>query len=180
MKKVIFAFLLVIAFSCRNSLREAQHMHKASFSQEEKTLLKVARKIIKNAYFGTLITLDKKGHPRARVMEPFEPDENFEIWLATQPKSRKVIQIKNNATATLHYFDKMNMGYVSLMGNAYLVNDNAVKHEKWKKGWERFYKNRDEDYMLIRFVPETLELISIPDGFTGDSITWKPHSVSFR
>lgn len=113
-------------------------------------------------------------------MEPFAPAEEFIIWLATNPKSRKVNQIKTNSKTTLHYFDKANLGYVSLMGDAYLVNDKAIKEAKWKDGWENFYPNKDKDYLLIKFVPQTLELISIPNEFTGDSVTWMPHKVTLR
>lgn len=179
MKKFAFFIILLLIISCEQQVA-TNSAPRNDFSKEEKVVMKIAREIIKQCYYGTLITIDKTGQPRARIMEPFEPDEDFEIWLATNPKSRKVTQIKNNSAATIHYFDKMNMGYVSLMGDAFLVNDSTIKKKKWKEGWERFYKNREKDYMLIRFVPRTLELISIPNGFTGDSISWKPHLVRLR
>ena len=97
--------------------------------------------------------------------------------MATNPKSRKVTQLKNNTTATMHYFDKNKLAYVSLMGNAYIVTDEVVKNEKWKDGWEKFYPNKNEDFLLIKFIPKSIELISISDGFTGDKTTWKPHQV---
>jgi len=78
----------------------------------------------------------------------------------------------------LHYFDPSQMAYVSLMGKAYIVNDETIKKTKWKKDWENFYKNQTTDYMLIRFV--TLEFIGIVKGFTGDKETWAPHKVILR
>lgn len=179
MKNLVFLIVLLFTVGCKQKVA-INPSPRTDFSQEEKAIMKAARDIIKQCYFGTLITLDETGQPRARIMEPFEPNEHFEIWLATNPKSRKVTQIKYNPAATMYYFDKMNMGYVSLMGSAYLVNDNAIKNEKWKDGWERFYKNREKDYLLIHFIPKTLELISIPNGFTGDSINWKPHLVKLQ
>jgi len=77
----------------------------------------------------------------------------------------------------LHYFDKNKLAYVSLMGNAFLVNDDKIKQKIWKEGWERFYPNRKTDYLLIKFIPKTIELISITDNYTGDKTTWKPHQV---
>jgi len=44
----------------------------------------------------------------------------------------------------------------------------------------RMFKNQTTDYMLIRFVPETLEFIGIVKGFTGDKETWAPHKVVLR
>ena len=148
-------------------------------SVQEQKILQSARKIIDSAYFGTFITQDKNGDAKARIMEPFAPDKDFTIYLATNPKSRKVQEIKQNPEATLHYFDRKNIGYVSLYGKASIVSDDSIKKALWKKGWERFYKNRDKDYMLIEFKPRYLELISIPDGYTGDDKTWMPARVDF-
>ena len=175
MKKLL---LLIFLFSCSGI--ESDKQFRDNFTLEEQKIINQSKEIIKNTYFGTFITIDKSGQPRARVMEPFAPTEDFIIWLATNPKSRKVNQIKNNPKATMHYFDKSNLGYVSLMGNATLVNDDAIKATKFKDGWDKFYPNQKEDYLLIKFVPETLELISIPNGFTGDEVDWKPHGVVLR
>ena len=179
MKYFLFILLFFSLLSCTINEPIPTEI-RDDFTQEEQEIIRLSKKIIKEAYFSTLITVDKNGQPRARVMEPFEPDKNFIIWLATNPKSRKVKQLKNNSRATLHYFDKNNLGYVSLMGNAFLINDQVIKSQKFKDGWDKFYKNQKEDYLLIKFIPKTLELISIPNEFTGDSLTWKPHKVQLR
>lgn len=179
MKKVVFIFLISFFFSC-DDVTVVSEKIRTDFTQEEQKIITTSKEIIKSAYFATVITIDKKGQPRARVMEPFEPTENFIIWLATNPRSRKVAQLKANSKMTVHYFDKANLGYVSLMGTAFLVDDEAIKAQKFKDGWDKFYKNQKEDYLLIKFVPNTLELISIPNNFTGDEVTWKPHRVELR
>lgn len=178
--KYLSIFLIILVLNSCDSKSETTKTFSTDFSQQEKDILKASQKIIKDCYFGTLISIDKSGQPRARVMEPFAPEYDFTIWMATNPKSRKVSQIENNSKVTMHYFDKNNMGYVSLMGNAFIINDNAIKKEKWKKGWEQFYQNQEEAYLLLKFVPETLELISIPTGFTGDKNTWQTHKVMLR
>jgi general stress protein 26 len=111
-------------------------------------------------------------------MEPFLPDNKFIIYLATNPLSRKVKEIKNNHRATLHYFDKNSVGYVSLMGKITIETNDSIKKSLWKAGWERFYKNQDDDYMLLKFTPDYLEVISITEGLTGDKKTWKPSRVN--
>ena len=150
---------------------------RSNFTTEEIAIIETSNEIIDSAYYCTLISIDKNGQPRARVMEPFKPDDNYEIWLATNPKSRKVQQIKNNSKSTVNYFNKDELSYVSLMGNAFIVNDEAIKSQKWKEGWEQHYKNKKEAYILIRFVPESLELVSYKKGYTGDKITWAPDLV---
>ncbi|MDX5584901.1 MAG: pyridoxamine 5'-phosphate oxidase family protein [Aureibaculum sp.] len=153
---------------------------RSDFTEEEIGLIETSNEIIESSYYCTLVTIDKEGQPKVRVMEPFKPDDNYEIWLATNPKSRKVQQIKNNSKSTVNYFNKTELSYVSLMGNAFIVNDETIKSQKWKEGWEQHYKNKKEDYLLIRFVPESLELVSYTKGYTGDKITWAPDQVQLR
>ena len=179
MKRISFFIFIALVFSCKNQPKQTTS-YRIDFTQEEQKILTTSRKIIEDCYYGSLVTIDQKGQPRARVMEPFAPENDFTIWLATNPKSRKVNQIKNNPNATLHYFDKTQMSYVSLMGKAVLVNDSKIKSQKWKKGWGKFYKNKEEAYLLIKFVPETIELISFPNGYNGDEDTWQPHQVKLR
>lgn len=179
MKSLILLFVVFVflGYSCQNT--QSQVAVK-DFTHRDSLVMQSARKIISNCYFGTLITIDAKGQPKARAMEPFEPDDNFVIWMATNPRSRKVKEIKRNPKATMHYFSKQLMAYVSLMGTATLVNDKESKQKYWKEGWERFYPDREKDYILIRFVPDVLELIDIPAGLTGDKNTWKPEQVVLR
>ena len=179
MKYISIIIILTLLFSCKNQPKQATN-YRTDFNKEEQKILATSRKIIEDCYYGTMITIDQKGQPRARVMEPFEPENDFTIWLATNPKSRKIKQLENNNNVTLHYFDKVQMGYVSLMGKAIIINDQAIKNKKWKKGWGKFYKNKEEAYLLIKFIPETIELISFPNKYNGDADTWQPHKVQLR
>jgi len=177
MKNFFYLLSFIFLFSCQSKTDKVS-TYKTNFTQEEKDILKTVDSVIKSAYYATLITLDKDNQPRARIVEPFSPKENYIIWIGTNPKSRKVQQLKNNSKTTLHYFDKNKLAYVSLMGNAFLINDDKTKQQIWKEGWERFYLNRKTDYLLIKFIPKTIELISITDNYTGDKTTWKPHQVN--
>ncbi len=173
--KIPLLFIVLLFTSCSNDKKDV--VFRTNYSDNEQKIMHEADSIIKSAYFTTLITLDNKNQPRARVVEPFSPEKNYIIWMATNPNSRKVKQLQNNPTATLHYFNKSKLAYVSLMGKAYLVNDDSIKKVKWKNGWEKFYPDKKKDYLLIKFIPKTMELISITDGFIGDKKTWKPHQV---
>ncbi len=168
----------MILVSCNP--KNQKKIYRKNFTKEEQHILKASKDIIKSAYFTSLITLDKNLQPRARIVEPFLPKNDFVIWMATNPKSRKVVQIKQNSKVTLHYFDKKKLAYVSLMGNAFLVNDDNKKQEIWKEGWDKFYPNKKADYLLIKFIPNILEMISITDNFTGNKKTWMPHRVVLR
>lgn len=112
-------------------------------------------------------------------MDPFKPDKDFVVWLATNPNSRKVKEIKKNETVTLYYQDGEN-GYVSLYGKATLVNDQFEKDKHWKDDWSAYYPNRKEAYLLIKIVPTKLEVISYKRGINGDAKTWQPASFVFQ
>ncbi len=172
-------FFTLLSLSCTNNPQTISP-YRNDFTSGESKVLAVARATVNDAYFGSLISIDATGQPRARIMEPFAPEKDFSIWMATNPKSRKVRQIQHNPKVTMHFFDKQKLAYVSLMGKAFLVNDPEIKATKWKEGWEKFYKNKEDAYLLIHFVPEYLELINIAESYTGDSLTWKPHRVVLR
>lgn len=142
--------------------------------------LNAAREIMLASGKCALITLDKKGIPQVRTMDPFEPEGDFTVWLATNPKSRKVLQIKRKATVTLYYADKADGGYVAFHGTAMLVDDQTEKDKRWKEAWSAFYTNRSDQYVLIKVTPRYLEVINYKWGISGDSKTWQPVRVDFN
>lgn len=142
-------------------------------------LTSVAREIISRAEHCVFITVDQNKQPQARTMDPFEPEADFTIWLATNPNSRKVNQIRKNSNVTLYYCDGDN-GYVSLYGKAELVNNQQEKEKRWKTEWESFYPNRTDAYLLIRVIPSRMEIISYKNNITGNPKTWQPEIVHFR
>ena len=181
MKRIHYIIILLFSisiFSCHKTLKKEKW--RENFSQKEQKVLDVAKGIISRAYFGTLITMNKQGEAKARLMEPFAPEKHFVIYLATNPKSRKVREITQNNQATLHYVDAPRTGYVSLYGKIYIENNDSVKQSHWKKGWEQFYPNKTDAYMLLKFVPNYLEVISIRDSLNGDATDWKPSRVYLK
>ena len=113
-------------------------------------------------------------------MDAFAPDEQMIVWLATNPRSRKVAEIRRNPHVTLYYFDRESQAYVSINGVARLVNDASEKARHWKDEWKAFYPNRDKDYLLIRVSPVKLEVVNTKTGIVGDARKWRPPSVTFK
>ncbi len=138
-------------------------------------IFKAATDIIHRVPYCALITLDEKGQPQARTMEPFPPEENFVIWFGTNRNSRKVREIKNDPRVTVYYQDGSGNGYVVITGIALLVDDPEQKEKHWNEHWARFYPDRS-DYLLIKVIPKTLEMVSYQHDLTGDKVTWRaPH-----
>lgn len=143
-------------------------------------LIAAAREIMTAAGYCALITLDSSGRPQARTLDPFPPDEDMVVWLGTNPRSRKVAEIRRNPRVSLYYFDREAQAYVTISGTARLVNDPKEKAKRWKDEWKDFYPDRARDYLLIAVRPEKLEVVSVKKGIVGDPNTWTPPSVSFR
>lgn len=170
--------LLILLFSTIFFQAFCQEASPADTTQQ--FLLNAAREIIKSAGKVALITQDETGTPQIRTMDPFEPEADFTVWLATHPNTRKVQQIKNNPSVTLYYPDKKDKGYVVIQGKAELVNDQKEKDIRWKNEWKNFYANRTDAYLLIKVTPHYLELINYNRGIAGDPKTWQPARVEFK
>lgn len=143
-------------------------------------LIDVAKEIMINAGTCALITLDTNGRPRVRTMDPFPPKEDLVVWFGTNSNSRKVEQIKNNSRVTLYYLDHDSTGYVMIHGVAQLVNDDEKKKKYWKKEWEAFYPNKNDNYLLIKVSPDWMEIVSETRGIVGDEKTWEPQKIIFN
>ena len=88
-----------------------------------------------------LITLDEEGRPRVRAMDAFPPENDFTVWFGTNPKSRKVNQIKNDPRVTLYYLENDGSGYVMIYGKAQLVDELRKKKNIGKLNGRLFTPN---------------------------------------
>jgi general stress protein 26 len=142
--------------------------------------LMVARDLQARIRYCTLVTLDEKGAPDARVMDAFPMEADGSLWMATKAGSRKVAQIRREPRVTLLWFEAGSQSYVTLAGTAVLVDDPAEKAKRWKDAWAKFYDDgpRGADYLLIRVRPTRLEISSPARGLMNDPKTWKPVTLA--
>ena len=172
-----FIFISLIIFIA-SSLIAQEQQDKVQQEISRDSLLTVAQTIIDSARCRILITVDENGKPQARTMSPFPPEENMVIWLGTNPRSRKVKQIKNNPNVMVYYYDTKGASYVSVAGQARIVNDPDKRAQYWKKGWTRYYPDPEKDYTLVEVTPERLEICSFKYKLFWDS-SGKPAFVEF-
>jgi general stress protein 26 len=168
MKFFTISFLLLFFVRCNNAPDPVK-----------KELNEIAKEIMTNAKNCALITIDSLGAAHARAMDPFLPEEDFTVWMATKPSSLKIKQLQGNNNVTLYYFEKESVSYVTLQGTASIVNSQNEKEKFWKKEWKNFYKNRTSDYALIKFIPKVGNVISEKYKILGDSITWETPKINF-
>lgn len=151
----------------------------AAQTPERAELLAIAREVVSGAPFVSLATVDEIGHPAVRAMDAIPPDDNWVVWLATNPASRKVEQLRAEPRVALHYLDADGASYVTLIGRMRLVDEPAMKARHWKESWTPFYPDRDESALLIEVTPIRLEVVSAGRGAPGDAETWRAHIVEF-
>ena len=143
---------------------------------EYERLLAEMREVMAAAGYPALITVDEGGQPRARTVDAFEPDAAMTVWIATRPNTRKVAQIRNHPAVTLYYFDASSRSYVTLMGQAELVDDVETKMAMRRdRDGARLYPDFPDDYLLIKITAEYLEAL-VP-SYRGDPETWAPIRV---
>lgn len=142
-------------------------------------ILTAARDLMVNARYCGLVTLSPGGQPQARLVDPFAPEDDFTVWIATNPVTRKVKEIRDDGRVTLFYVDPKAQGYVTVIGKATLVHDPAEKARRWKDDWLALYKdkNRGDDYQLIRVAASRVEVVSYAHGVLNDPLTWRPMAV---
>jgi general stress protein 26 len=144
-------------------------------------IVSASRDVMQKARYCSLITIGADGHPQARIVDPLGPDASFTIWIATNPLTRKVAEIKRDPRVTLTCFDASSSSYVTVLARATLVTDAAEKARRWKDEWTPFYSSgaSGNDVMLFRLVPRRLEIVSVDRGMAGDPKTWRPLSIDF-
>ena len=144
-------------------------------------IVAAATDIVQKARYCTLVTNGEDGHPQARIVDPLGPDASFTMWIATNPLTRKVAQIRRDPRVTLLCFDAATSSYVTVLGRGAIVTDPAEKAKRWKEEWTPFYASgaTGNDVMLIRLTPIRLEIVSVERGFAGDPKTWRPLTIEF-
>lgn len=177
MKELYWALPLCMAFVASSSSAPD-----TTPKPDRAQVLAAAADLMQAARYCTFVTVDEEGQPRARVVDPFPPEKDMTVWMATRAATRKVAQIRKNPRATLLCFDGTKKGYMTLLGTATVVDDPAEKASRWKPEWKEFYENenRGPDYVLIRLEPTSLEILSPAHGLNNDPRTWLPVSLEFE
>ena len=145
----------------------------------QETLFAHAREIMTRNFVAALVTTDHAGLPRVRSIAVSPPEEDFRVWVATSPISRKVHQIRARPEVALHYDDKEEMAAVTLMGPATIHTDletfnekNFFSEEDLRGSWPEFPDN----FCMISIRPRWLEIVRI-GKLAGDVERWRPQGT---
>ncbi len=160
---------------------QAQTTSTQSPSAMREKLVSAARDIMIATRYCAVITTDASGQAHSRAVDAFPPEPDMVVWFATNPKSRKVAEIRRDGRVTLFYFDPKapGQGYVTIHGRARLVDDGAEKQKRWKPEWQTLWPDRGASYLLVEVTPERLEILSPSHAIGNDSVTWAAPAVDF-
>ena len=178
---VTFQLLLLPAIACAHCIIVDNQGDRVPAKPGREAIIAAARDIMQKARYCSLTTVGDNGQPQARIVDPLEPDADFTVWIATNPLTRKVREIRRNPRTTLLCFDTATSSYVTILGRASLMTDAAAKQQHWKADWAPIYPKgpRDDGFMLIRLAPARLEIVSESRGMLGDPRTWLPLAIAF-
>jgi general stress protein 26 len=146
---------------------------------ERDSLIAAAKEIMAQQKYCALATIDSSGHPDVRMMNPFPPEEDMTVWMATNSRSHKVQEIRNNAKVCLYYGDHSKaIGYVTVTGTAVLVDDMQEKLKRKREYWSQAFPDW-KFLVLIKVVPERLEVLNYKRGKLNDPVSWSTPIVVF-
>jgi general stress protein 26 len=144
------------------------------------TMMLAAQEIIRETNYCALVTIDSSGQPQIRTMNPFPANDDLITWFATSRTSRKVREIKDNPRVCVYYADHITAkGYVSITGTATVIDDRDLLLKMKRDYWEGIPGWQDK-FVLIRIIPETLEVINYKHRLTNDPNTFRAPSVRLR
>ena len=142
----------------------------------ESFLKENAQIILKESKTCVLTSISDDGTPSSRVMDPYIPNNDFIVFLVTNPKSRKVFEINKDPRVVLT-FQNPN-GYVTIKGTVSIINDLNEKNKFWKDDWTPYYDSK-ENALLFKVKPISLEIVDSNNGINGNLETWSPQKIIF-
>jgi general stress protein 26 len=171
MKRLATLALLLLAVPALAPAEEAAK------PRDKAALVAAAREIMAAQTYCALVTIDETGRPSVRTMNPFPPEEDMTVWMATNTNSRKVEHIKRDPRVTLYYANHGTaIGEVALVGRAELTADPAEIQKRKRAYWDQAFPGL-KNLTLIKVVPERLEVVNYKAGLNNDPATFRAPSV---
>ena len=108
-------------------------------------------------------------------------EDDLIVWFATNRVSRKAREIQNNPNICVYYADHVKAaGYVAINGKAEIIDDREMLVKKKREYWEQSVPDWKNILVLIKIVPEKLEVVNYKYKLYGDPVTWKSPFIKFE
>ena len=133
------------------------------------------KEMIKDIDLCMLTTVDEMGSLHSRPMSlNSDVDNNGDLWFFTSSNSHKASEIERMSKVNVSFVDTKGQRYISISGNAQLVNDRQKIKELWKpilKAW--FPDGPDQaDVALLRVNVEKAEFWDGPASTVAEAISF--------
>lgn len=147
--------------------------------QQTDSMLATARAIMKEADYCFFMSHGDSGEINARLMHPFEPDAEFNVWLGASPNSRKVREILKQNKVTLAFLNPRSTAYVTIVGTAALDSNPDLKRKYWRSYWSDMYPGGPDhdDYVLLKVVPYRIEFMNFANAALPQPYGLKPNGL---
>jgi general stress protein 26 len=161
-------------------MKELTESEQKSMIAKHDAMIAAAREIMSIQKYCALITVDSSGQPQVRTMNPFPPEADLTVWIATNSHCHKVQEIRDHPQVSLYYADHNNAsGYVVLTGKAVLVDEMSEKLKRKRDYWDQAFP--DWKYlMLIKVIPERLEVLNYNRDLLNDAVTWQIPAIELK
>lgn len=101
----------------------------------------------------------------SRPMTALEMDRSGAVWFMASRKTTQPLLGKGPKPANLSFIDSDDSNYVSIAGEASMVDDMARKKELWSPAGRPWFKTvEDPDLTLIKVTPRHVEIWDGPDN----------------
>jgi len=168
--------ILFIELICFLLVSVSSHAQ-TSFNRD--SIILAAKELIKETNYCALATVDSAGQPQVRTMSPLPAKDELIIWFGTTRYSRKVKEIMNNPKVSVYFANHESAtGYVNITGKAVVIDDRELL-QKMKRNYWKSIPNWESIFVLIKIVPETVEVINYKHRLNNDPKTFKAPSVVY-
>ena len=152
-------------------------------TNDRQVVITAAKEIMVKAGHAALVTIDAAGMPRVRSVGTKDPEDDLTVWIATNPVSRKIGQIRAHPEVALHWTDIDNMAAVSIMVIARVHEDPETKRAKnfySEEQIKQYWPGYPDDFALISVRPTWLEIVAPHTAIKGDRSKWRPAGLDLE
>jgi general stress protein 26 len=113
-------------------------------------------------------------------MNPFPPEDDMCVWMSTSTDTRKFHEIIKNPKVSLYYANHAAAeGYVTITGKAEIVEDQSEIQKRKREYWTQAFPDWNK-LVLIKIIPEKLEVVNYKRGMYGAELTWRAPFMIFN
>ena len=135
---------------------------------EAAEVVAAARRVLTTVPYGFFTTLGTT-RPSVRMVGYLDIDEDLRVTFATGRHTRKVAELKANATAIYAAADLATGAAVCLYGTATIDDDLSRRRSAWSPGLARFVSGpEDPEFVLVSIDPDRVEMWSEQDQVHPD------------